>query len=149
MGKHGLGQAYARRPRYLPSSLCAEAWVPTAETFLRAPVLATARQKSAHSPLPTPRVSDSLVRHRRGAMALMVPAHAGLEHGHALSQPWVSHHEGSETYGVTVGRPITGRTSGRPIRTPPPAAPPLACGITLGRSACGIPSRADDSELAG
>ena len=67
-------------------------------------------------------------------MALMVPAHAGLEHGHALSQPWVSHHEGSETYGVTVGRPITGRTSGRPIRTPPPAAPPLACGITLGRS---------------
>jgi hypothetical protein len=70
-------------------------------------------------------------------MALMVPAHAGLEHGHALSQPWVSHHEGNETYGVTVGRPITGRTSGRPIRTPPPAAPPLACGITLGRSSCG------------
>ncbi len=31
-------------------------------------------------------------------------------------------------------RPITGRTSGRPIRTPPPAAPPLACGITVGRS---------------
>ena len=73
------------------------------------------------------------MRHRRGAMALMVPAHAGPEHGHALSEPWVSHHEGSETYGVTVGRPVTGRTSGRPIRTPPPAAPPLACGITLGR----------------
>jgi hypothetical protein len=52
-----------------------------------------------------PRVSDSLVRHRRGAMALMVPAHAGLEHGHALSQPRVSHHEGSQTYGVTVGPP--------------------------------------------
>ena len=52
----------------------------------------------------------------------------------ALSQPLVSHHEGSQTNGVTVGRPITGRTSGRPIRTPPPAAPPLACGITVGRS---------------
>ena len=73
------------------------------------------------------------MRHRRGAMASMVPAHAGLEHGHALSQP-CTHHEGSETYGVTVGRAITGRTSGRPIRTPPPAASPLACGITLGRS---------------
>ena len=55
----------------------------------------------------------------------------------ALSQPLVSHHEGSQTNGVTVGRPITGRTSGRPIRTPPFAAPPLACGITVGRSACG------------
>src|SRR5450759_210326 len=71
----------------------------------------------------------------------MVPAHAGLEHGRALSQPWVSHHEGSETYGVTVPRPITGRTSGRPIRTPPPAAPPLACGITLGRSLVGRPKQ--------
>ena len=28
----------------------------------------------------------------------MVPAHAGLEHGHALSQPWVSHHEGTGTH---------------------------------------------------
>jgi len=49
----------------------------------------------------------------------MVAAHAGLEHGHALSQPWVYHHEGSQTNGVTVGRPITGRTSGRPYRHTP------------------------------
>jgi len=75
-------------------------------------------------------------------MALMVPAHAGLEHGHALSQPWVSHHEGSETYGVTVGRPRHHRTHRRTAYTDTaPAAPPLACGITLGRSAFGDCSR--------
>lgn len=50
----------------------------------------------------------------------MVTAHAGLGRGHGLSQRWVSDHEGGETYGVTVGRPITGRTSARPTRTPPP-----------------------------
>ena len=32
-------------------------------------------------------------------MALMVPAHAGLENGHALSQPWMNSR--CETYGVT------------------------------------------------
>ena len=64
-------------------------------------------------------------------------AHGASNMDTALSQPLVSHHEGSQTNGVTVGRPITGRTSGRPIRTPPPAAPPLARGITVGRSAIG------------
>jgi hypothetical protein len=63
-----------------------------------------------------------------------VPAHAGLEHGHALSQPWVSHHEGSETSGVTVGRPITGTHLRAAFTDTAPAAPPLACGITVGRS---------------
>jgi len=38
----------------------------------------------------------------------------------AVVSTLVSHHEGSQTNDVAVGRPITGRTSGRPIRTPPP-----------------------------
>ena len=67
----------------------------------------------------------------------------------ALSQPLVSHHEGSQTNGVTVGRPITGRTSGRPIRTPPPAAPLLACGITVGRSLGGQLPLVEDRDLVG
>ena len=43
----------------------------------------------------------------------MVPAHAGLEHGHALSQPWVYHHT---PRGTTAGlrhhpRPFLVRTT--------------------------------------
>jgi hypothetical protein len=105
-----------------------------------APGLATARQKPAHSPLPTPCFGHSC-QPLAGCQALMVPAHAGLERGRALSQPWVSHRQEVRHTASPLDAPSPGRTSGRPIRTPPASAPPLACGITVSRWACGIGPR--------